>query len=122
MVLARSPSRCGGRSWWDATARTRWSTTPPDHATATSPTHQRGNDEYQRHGSSLDKFEAWAPSARSLDQPRIASPAIEQLDAGMFSPLIVRAAWPGQTSEQVIDYLDQLGREVISAVDVERTP
>jgi hypothetical protein len=34
----------------------------------------------------------------------------------MFSPLIVRAAWPGQTGQEVIDYLDQLGREVISAV------
>jgi alkanesulfonate monooxygenase SsuD/methylene tetrahydromethanopterin reductase-like flavin-dependent oxidoreductase (luciferase family) len=77
---------------------------------------QRGNDEYQRHGSSLDNFEAWAAERAIFGSAAECVAAIEQLDAGMFSPLIVRAAWPGQTGQQVIDYLDQLGREVISAV------
>ena len=83
---------------------------------------QRGNDEYQRHGSSLDDFEAWATERAIVGTAAECVEAVQQLDAGMFDPLIIRAAWPGQTADEVVDYLDQLGREVISAVSSTGTP
>jgi alkanesulfonate monooxygenase SsuD/methylene tetrahydromethanopterin reductase-like flavin-dependent oxidoreductase (luciferase family) len=79
---------------------------------------QRGNDEYQRHGSSLDDFEAWA-SERAIfgSGEDCVATLCERLDPARFSPLIVRSAWPGQSTEQVTEYLDELGRQVIGPMN-----
>jgi alkanesulfonate monooxygenase SsuD/methylene tetrahydromethanopterin reductase-like flavin-dependent oxidoreductase (luciferase family) len=76
---------------------------------------QRGNDEYQRHGSSLDNFEAWASERAIFGSGEDCLEGLRRLDPGRFSPIIVRSAWPGQSPEQVTDYLEDLGRQVVAA-------
>lgn len=83
---------------------------------------RRGNDEYQRHGSSLDDFQSWAADRAVFGTGEDCVEAIvERLDPERFSPLVVRAAWPGQTPEQVTDYLDELGRQVVTPLAAERS-
>lgn len=83
---------------------------------------RRGNDEYQRHGSSLDDFESWATERAIFGSSEDCVAAIaERLDPERFSPLIVRAAWPGQSPERVIADLNELGRQVVAPMVAHRS-
>jgi alkanesulfonate monooxygenase SsuD/methylene tetrahydromethanopterin reductase-like flavin-dependent oxidoreductase (luciferase family) len=77
---------------------------------------RRGNDEYQRHGSSLDDFEAWAAERAIFGSAEECVQGLTRLDPSKFSPIMVRSAWPGQSPEQVTDYLNDLGRRLVAAV------
>lgn len=68
------------------------------------------------HGDDLaGEFREWALNRAILGTPADCIAALERLDPAALGPVIVRPSWPGMSDEQVCDYLEQLGREVVSA-------
>jgi alkanesulfonate monooxygenase SsuD/methylene tetrahydromethanopterin reductase-like flavin-dependent oxidoreductase (luciferase family) len=62
-----------------------------------------------------DDFRVWALERAVLGPPARCIAALQLLEAGELGPVIVRAGWPGMAGEDVVAYLEAVGREVVSA-------
>ena len=61
------------------------------------------------------QFRSWALERAILGTPDECIASLRRIDAARFGPVIVRASWPEMANDEVCGYLEQLGREVVSA-------
>jgi alkanesulfonate monooxygenase SsuD/methylene tetrahydromethanopterin reductase-like flavin-dependent oxidoreductase (luciferase family) len=65
-------------------------------------------------GGIEDRFREWAAERAFVGTPDECVVGLAELDATRLGPVIVRASWPGMSSEEVVSYIDELGRKVVA--------
>jgi alkanesulfonate monooxygenase SsuD/methylene tetrahydromethanopterin reductase-like flavin-dependent oxidoreductase (luciferase family) len=74
----------------------------------------RGHDGMDE-GALTDDFRAWALERAVLGSPADCIEALRRLDEAHLGPVIIRPSWPGMSTDDVVTYLEAVGRDVVSA-------